>query len=163
MSRSRPIAVSVTAWAIGAVSSVTIGLVALRMIGTGVGDGPLQPLAPNALNQSAAAVAPDVVGPGGSPSGAPSASGSAGSSAGSVRTVNTVAGMAIVSCYGSNAHLDQWIPAIGYGADDISRGPGVVVKVTFENAQREVSITARCVGGVVEPTVVTNNSVRHDN
>jgi hypothetical protein len=150
MFRARSLAASTIAWTIGAASSVGIGLIALTMIGTSFGSGPLQPLSPNAVDPPAATGAPDP-----SASGAgdgPSVSGSAPSV--TIHTVSTTGGNAFVQCVQSGgAYLYGWAPAPGYRVDDMRRGPGSVVTITFKSDQHEVSVIAHCTGDTVEPTV----------
>jgi len=157
MLRARSLAASTIAWTIGAVSSVGIGLIALTMIGTGFGDGPLQPLSPNAADPSAATGAPD-------PSASDPGSGAPGpipSSPVTVHTVSTPGGSAFVQCVqAGSAYLYGWAPAPGYGVDDIRRGPGSVVTVTFESITREVHVTARCSSGAVTPIIKNEAKVR---
>ena len=161
MLRVRSLAASTIAWTVGAVSSVGIGLVALTMIGTGFGDGPSQPLSPNAVDQPAPGVS-------GSVDPSPSASGNAApaakpTSSATVHTVSTTGGNAFVQCVQSGAYLYGWAAAPGYHIDDLRRGPAAVVRITFENTLHEVTVTARCTGDTVQPIVQNDDGGRgHD-
>lgn len=155
MFRARSLFASTIAWTIGAASSVGIGLIALTMIGTGFGNGPLQPLSPNAVDQPAATGAP---GP------SPSATGSSQQFASAVHTVATTGGNAFVQCGQSGAYLYGWAPAPGYHIDEMRRGPGTVVTITFKSDQNEVSVFAHCIGDTVQPTIRNDDrSHGHDN
>ena len=162
MFRARSLAASTIAWTIGAVSSVGIGLVALTMIGTGFGEGPLQPLSPNAVDQPAGVAT-------GAPDPSPSTTGN-GTPINkptflvTVHTVSTTGGNAFVQCVQTGAYLYGWAPAPGYGVDDVRRGPASVVTITFQSAQREVNVTARCTGDTVQKTITNDSGGRgHDN
>jgi hypothetical protein len=160
MLRARSLAASTIAWTIGAVSSVAIGLVALTMIGTGFGDGPLQPLSTNASSQPAPGVS-DGADP--SPSAGGGASAARPTSAATVHTVSTTGGNAFVQCVQSGAYLYGWAPAPGYHVDDLWRGPAAVVRITFQNTLHEVTVTARCTGDTVQPIVQNDDGGRrHD-
>jgi hypothetical protein len=157
MLRARSLAASTIAWTIGAVSSVGIGLVALTMIGTGFAEGPLQPLSPNPVDPPAAAAT-------GAPDPSPSATSSpAPTTAVTVHTVATTAGNAFVQCVHAGAYLYGWAPAPGYSVDDVRRGPASVVMITFQSTQREINVTARCIGDRVQPTITNDGPDRgHD-
>jgi hypothetical protein len=148
--RPRSIAASTLAWAVGAVVSVAIGLIALSMIGTGFAQGPLQPSSPNALTQA------DAPQSGASPTGtAPSVtSPSPGPTGPAVdRTVTTRGGTVVVRCQASRAYLVGWSPAPGYQTDVLNRGPADRVSIHFEGSGFEIEISAHCVGATVDPSV----------
>jgi hypothetical protein len=148
--RGRSLVVSLAAWTIGAIASVAIGLAALTTIGGGLANAPLDdpPAGAGAQLDPQPSDAPGPADP------TPVASDVAGAPAD--QTVTSRGGQAVVHCTGSTAYLYRWIPDQGYHVDDFKRGPGTDVRVRFESSTREVTITATCQNGVVQPVIWDN-------
>ncbi len=156
MIRGRSVALAVTAWAVGAATAVGVGLLALSSVGTSYVHGPADPLA----GVGDARTSPDTVA-----SGTPSATATPTPSArastvattatgGSERQFTSAGGNVVARCTGADAYLVYWSPAAGYHAGDVVRGPATSVRVQFEGAGRELTMTVTCVGGV--PQAVTH-------
>lgn len=151
MAPIRPVVASVTAWVAGAAAAVSVGLVALSLIGSGIADQPVQPLAPHALDQGASqpTTASATASPGASASSTPpSTTGTAAD-----KTVTSRGGTVVARCRSGGAYLVGWSPAPGYRAEDVVRGPAETAQVKFEGLGREIKITVRCVDGAVRPKV----------
>ena len=154
MARISPVVVSVAAWMAGAVTAVTVGLIALSVIGVGLTDGPIRSLTNNPPSDSvterpAAPATP-------APSGAPASSRPTPTPTGDVasdRTVTSRGGNVVARCRASGAYLVGWSPAPGYRAEDVDRGPAPVARLRFTGHDSELKISVRCVDGVVQSSI----------
>jgi hypothetical protein len=153
MVRLRPALAGSLAWTAGAVSAIVVGLLALSLIRTGLGDEAFQPPGsgvavqsdpePSATPTTEPTAAPRATTPG------PART----EPAVTERTITTTGGTAVATCRGATAYLAFWTPAPGFRAEDVNRGPAPAVRLAFEGLGREIKISVRCVGGVPQPTV----------
>ncbi|MFB9234140.1 hypothetical protein ACFFWC_01100 [Plantactinospora siamensis] len=160
----RRTATNVVAWLIGAVVSVTVGVLALTRVDDGLADG-VQPLSPDSVTR--ALPAPESPSSSPSPSsrrtqsatpGAPHPRRSAASPHRSTaappsprsteRTLTAQGGSILVRCTSDQVYLASWSPAPGYRVADVSRGPDERAALTFVGERRELRIVLRCVDGV---------------
>ena len=159
--RFRPIAASVAAWSVGAATAVGVGMLALSLIGSGLTDGPIQPLAANDPTTPSTSVAvPTRSSAGTAPAPRTSETGKPGTGepgTGTQRTVTSLGGTVITRCADSGAYLVGWSPTPGFGVDDVVRGPGSLVKVTFTNRDQEIKITVSCANGVPQAKTESEN------
>jgi len=155
--RVRPLMASASAWTVGAVVSVAVGLVSLSLIQTGLTADKVQPFARDAatdagspaVQPSAIATTPDTSA---APSAAPPVSGE--------RLLTSKGGNVVARCRDGAAYLVYWSPAQGYHGDDVVRGPAAVAKVTFGKQQREVKLFVTCADNV--PQAVVNEEEIED-
>lgn len=146
-------AAGLLAWLVGAACAVAVGVLALSLIGSGVGDRSRPPLAA----QISPAPSPDDDSPSPAVSRSARPSHSAGSPSPAAspvqRTFTFSVGSVTAECDGDQAYLLSWSPAQGYRADDVRRGPAPIVQVRFESLTREPAIVVRCVAGVPRASV----------
>lgn len=168
-----------SAWLIGAGAATVGSLLAVSLIGQGIGGNPGQQLTTAAVQHALALEAADshtdapVIGrshavrhrhprhraksrsapPPATPSPAttPTASGTALSSSG---------GELVAECRGASAYLMSWSPQQGYEIDDVSRGPAATARVTFGSGSGSVVMVVSCRGGM--PVLTTYRKGRRD-
>jgi hypothetical protein len=153
----RRLLASVTAWLLGAIAAVGVGMLALSMVGDGLTAHAVQPLTPDAVERQAP---PSVGAPS---SGVPSETAVAGgpstarSSLPSATTpaarpvdklVTSPGGTSVARCTGASAYLLSWSPEQGYTVHDPMRGPAAAVSVGFRSTTKEYLLSVRCVDGV---------------
>jgi hypothetical protein len=153
--------IGVTAWVLGAVAATAGSMLAVSHLAHGV-------LGPDAQQLTTAAVSNDLhglphVGPAPSPtprarpvsprpagprmSADPASAGSA--AAGQAGTLLvSAAGSVMASCQAAGAYLLYWSPDQGYWADDVSRGPAAIARVSFESGEAGVVMRVSCAGSV---------------
>jgi hypothetical protein len=133
------VALALVAWLAGAAAAVTVGLVALSTVGTGL-FGPADPLAQAADTHASPGPDPD-------PAPEPTTEPTTGPSVGQDRTLTSPGGTVVARCIGDRAYLVLWSPGQGFHTDDAFRGPATVARVSFESRTREVNIKVTCVAG----------------
>lgn len=148
MIRSRPIFALITAWVVGAVASVGVGLLALSLVGETFGDESSPLLAADTVTpvespQAISQPTPGQLAPTGG-----SATATALPQTGPERLLTSAGGSVVARCHGTDAYLVYWTPAQGYRAHDVERGPAGVAKLKFEGQGREYELNVRCVSGV---------------
>jgi hypothetical protein len=62
-------------------------------------------------------------------------------------------GSVTARCDEDVAYLVSWSPAQGYRADDVHRGPAIVVRVEFESFTAEATVWVRCVAGIPRASI----------
>lgn len=149
---NRRVVVSTLAWVGGACAAVVVAMLALSLIGDGLGTGATQPLSGDAA--AAERPLPRVTPPpSASASGAERSPGPARQPPRAhppvavTRLLSSSGGTAVGRCVADRVYLVSWSPAQGYRADEVWRGPGRVARVSFESTRREVTIEAHCDGG----------------
>lgn len=56
-------------------------------------------------------------------------------------------GSVMASCQPGGAYLQYWIPAQGFEAGDVIRGPAALARIQFEHLTTEVTMTVSCSSG----------------
>jgi hypothetical protein len=163
---NRRAVVSALAWVGGAGAAVLVAMLALTLIGDGLGSPGTQPLAADAgpaapYQTAASAEVPSPATSSAHPSAPPASTGVGQVSAPVTRLLSSAGGTAVARCTGDRVYLVSWSPAQGYRVDDVARGPGRYARVTFESMRREVTIQARCVDGVPTGRVYTGSHDLH--
>jgi hypothetical protein len=140
----RPVVIAVVAWLVGAATAVTVGVLALSIVGADL-FGPADPLAQAAapVPSPDSAAGTDLPRPG--TSSAPAAD--------AERTFTLASGTVVARCVDGAAYLVLWSPAPGFRAEDVTRGPAAVTRVKFETRGQEIKVTVRCVDGVPQSQV----------
>jgi hypothetical protein len=154
------VVVSVLAWCAGAAVAVTVGVLALSVVG-----GDLTHEARQSVDGGVAAAARRTATPAGSASGstrpsrpvAPLAADSPTPHAGAPtdvgtpsgepsveRTATSAGGTVTALCSGGRARLVYWTPAQGFRADGVVAGPAEVARLRFEGAGSETAISVAC-------------------
>jgi hypothetical protein len=146
---NRRLLVSTLAWVGGACAAVLVAMLALSLIGDGLGAGQAQPLSAEAAGPERPLPTPGVpsLDGGPSPSRTPAATSASLSShppQAVTRLLTSSGGTAVARCVEDRVYLVSWSPAQGYRADEVLRGPARVARVSFESSRREVTIEARC-------------------
>jgi hypothetical protein len=145
---------SIAAWTLGVVAAVSVGLVALAMIGSGLTANPVQPLSQDMGDQPPLTAA-------GSPSSHPSSRPTQPSPTSSAeprtddtqRLTTTRGGTVVAKCHGDEAYLLYWSPAQGFAVQEVLRGPARVARVTFKGMGREIKISVSCVANVPQSDI----------
>jgi hypothetical protein len=149
MPKLRPALVAVLAFVAAAIAAVSVGMVALNSIGTGLGDGPMQPVA-GAGASTGSFVSPSA-GPstGASLGPSPTASGLGLSGPdGPTRTFETRGGVVVARCVGRAAYLVSWSPNPGFRTDEVHRGLAETAVVKFRSSMEQIEAKIVCASGV---------------
>jgi hypothetical protein len=141
-------AAAVLAWLVGAACAVTVGALALSLIGSGLVDRSRPPLAAQITPTPSAGDASQSPAVSASPRPSPSGDPPSPSTSPVERTFTFAVGSVAARCDGDQAYLVSWSPAQGYRVDDVRRGPALVVQVNFETFTAERRVTVRCVAGI---------------
>ena len=153
MKRPGPIAASVIAWTLGAAVSVSVGLLALSLIGVGLtngsGDHLTQPV--GRADEPVVTITPPP--PSDDPSATPTAAPTATAAVGASHTIDTAGGIVVARCEAGGAYLVSWSPSPGYRADNVDRGPKAEARVSFEGNGREINIRVTCIGLTVHSSI----------
>lgn len=144
MIRPRPLLALITAWVVGAVASVGVGLLALSLVGETFGDESSPLLAADTVTP---VESPATSQPTSSPSGSATAT-PALTQTGPERLLTSAGGSIVARCHGTDAYLVYWTPAQDYRVHDVERGPAEAAKLKFEGQGREYELKVRCVNGV---------------
>jgi hypothetical protein len=151
MVRIRPVVASTAAWVVSAAVAVSVGLIALSLIRTGLSDQPVQPLSPYPIGQP---VSPDAVVATPGPTDGTGVSATTSPTAPAAdQTFSTIGGTVIAACRAGGAYLVGWSPAPGYRAADVVRGPAEAAKLKFVGGGQEIEFSVRCSGGVLQPKI----------
>lgn len=160
-------AVNLGAWLVGAVVSVTVGVVALSRIDAGLAGGGMQPLSPDSVTRGMTEVPPATpADPRATSRSAsdpavrnPSVTAVPPSTAASrpVRTTERAftsrGGSFVARCTDGLVYLTSWSPAPGYQSTGVERGPGEGAQLTFQSDLSHVRVLLRCVAGVPQATI----------
>jgi hypothetical protein len=183
---SKRIVFGLVAWLLGAATATAGSLLAVSLLGQGIGGGSSQQLTQDAVNRALASEAAES-----SPSDPPAASRTArpvarssrpakpsaaattdlptpasatvtpaatGASSNPGGTVLTSKGGEVVaSCEPTGAYLLSWYPLQGYEIGDVVRGPAATAWVTFESDNSEVRMAVTCSAGVPSATTSTHS------
>ena len=161
MKRPGPIATSVIAWTLGAAVSVSVGLLALSLIGVGLtndsGDHLTQPVGRADLpGPTVPSAQPTTGDPSAGPSASPMATATA--TVGPNRTIDTSGGTVVARCQPGGAYLLYWSPSPGFRAGVDNRGPAAEARLSFESSTREINVRVTCIGLTVHPSVEEETS-----
>lgn len=138
------------AWLLGAAASVTVGLVALSLIGGGLGAHGVTPLTSTDTAANADLGAPNTSPSSAPPAGsspAPNPSNPGPASTTSEQVLHSVGGFVVARCQLGRAYLVSWTPEQGYETHDVRRGPAGTASVEFEGAQGHVRLDVTCDNG----------------
>jgi hypothetical protein len=154
------VVVSVLAWCAGAAVAVTVGVLALSVVGGDLTrearrsvDGDLPAAVGPTATPAGSAPGPShpspVVAPSTAGSPSPRARGTTDVGAPSgerpvERTATSPGGSVTAVCAGRLVRLVYWTPAQGYRADGVVPGPAEVARLRFEGAGGEVAISVTC-------------------
>jgi len=173
------------AWLLGAATATAGSLLAVSLLGQGIGGGSAQQLTQDAVNGALASEVAESTPPASptesrtvhpaakprkpSPTAAPdppptpaatSASpattdGPPSSSGGTVFT--SKGGQVVASCQPAGAYLLSWSPFQGYEVSYVVRGPAAVARVSFESITVEETMVVTCSAGVPSARTSTGN------
>lgn len=148
---------SLTAWLVGAIVAVSVGVLALSAIGDSWASGTPRSLQANTSTQYGTAPDSPTASPNTSTATSPyttrpQASTGATQRRGESWAVYGDGGTGDVVCSGSLAYLTSWSPNPGYVPEEIHRGPAPVVSVKFASPGSDSVLRVGCVQGV--PTQV---------
>lgn len=150
-------------WLAVAAGAVTVGLLAVTLVGSGLTSGSSQPLSSDGVSRalgatspspSASASASPVPTPTQSPS--PSQSPPATPSGTTTKPFTSAGGTAYAQCTGDQAYLTSWSPHPGYETDEVERGPDSRVSVRFEADDAKIRIIIRCTASGPRATTETD-------
>ena len=181
---SKRIVFGLVAWLLGAATATAGSLLAVSLLGQGIGGSSGQQLPQDAVNHALAKEAaenspsgpptasrtPD---PAASPSGpskpsatatadpppppspTPTATEPSSNPGGTVLT--SKGGEVVASCQPAGAYLLSWYPLQGYEIGDVARGPAATAWVTFESGNSQVRMVVTCSAGVPSATTSTRS------
>lgn len=182
---SKRIVFGLVAWLLGAATATAGSLLAVSLLGQGIGGGSSQQMTQDAVNRALASEASDSSpsdpsaasrttrpGPRSSrlpkpsatatpdlpPAGAtvtPAATSASPAPGGTVLT--SKGGEVVASCQSTGAYLLSWYPLQGYEIDDVVRGPAADAWVTFESGNSVVRMVVTCSAGVPSATTSTRS------
>ncbi len=155
------------AWTVGATAAVAVGLIALSLIGPGLGVRPLDSLSSKSGNMTVAQPLPTTgvpsVGITNSPSGPQkqppnkpagpstgtsiSATHATPSPSDPVRLLTSPGGTVVAVCTAGGVYLVSWSPAQNYGIHEVRRGPTTVAHVSFDSRRDTVTVWVDCFNG----------------
>lgn len=167
---------SALAWGVGAGAAIGVGLLALSLIGDGLGVRPVDQLLPNTASQPnpQAASSSDRSfvarpgstlpgqrrqGPAGSPTpGTPSLAPVPGTPGGPVpsgaaQQISSPGGTVIAQCTDTGVYLVSWSPAQGFRMGSVHRGPNPWANAVFKSPKRDYTVWATCVPGTLQSRI----------
>lgn len=148
----RGMLLGVLGWLAVAAGAVTVGLLAVTLVGSGLTSGTSQPLSSDGVSRALAATSPSPSAtPSRSPSPSPSLTGTA-----VTKPFTSAGGTAYAQCSGGQAYLTSWSPHPGYETDEVERGPDSRVSVRFEADDTKIRIIVRCSGDTPQATTETD-------
>jgi hypothetical protein len=184
---SKRIVFGLVAWLLGAATATAGSLLAVSLLGQGIGGSSSQQLTRDAVNHAlaneAAENSPSVPATGSrtahpaampsrpsTPSATatpdlsappPSATATPAETGASSNPGGTVltskGGEVVASCQPAGAYLLSWYPLQGYEIGDVARGPASTAWVTFESGDSEVRMVVTCSAGVPSATTSTRS------
>lgn len=159
----RRVLVAVLCWVAVAAGAVTVGILAVTVVGREFTAGTSQPLSGNAVARAYAEAngragptagptkasrtpRPSPTRPSESPASTrpPTGPGAPGSK---VVGLSSPGGTVFARCQGDQAYLTSWSPRTGFETEEAERGPDSRTSVKFEADDREVKVIVRCSGG----------------
>lgn len=179
---SKRIVFGLVAWLLGAATATAGSLLAVSLLGQGIGGGSSQQLTQDAVNRALAgeaaenspadrpsrpwtahsvarpsrAAKPSATATPDLPAPPPSATATPAVTGVSAEPSGTVltskGGEVVASCQPAGAYLLSWYPLQGYQIDDVARGPAATAWVTFESGNSEVRMAVTCSAGVPSAT-----------
>jgi serine/threonine-protein kinase len=170
----------VVAWLLGAATATAGSLLAVALLGQGIGGNSAQQLTEGAVNRAlarevteipaptATTVSPAVhsarprpASPSARAAGAPPSAGPAPTASAATAPpqaegtlLTSRGGEVVASCQPAGAYLLSWSPLQGYDIDYVLRGPAATARVTFESTATRVTMFVSCSAGV--PTAVSS-------
>lgn len=182
---SKRIVFGLVAWLLGAATATAGSLLAVSLLGQGIGGSSSQQLTQDAVNhalvreaaenspsdppasspaQPAAspsrrsrpsAAATADLPPPASATATPPATAASSSAGGTVLT--SKGGEVVASCQPAGVYLLSWYPLQGYEIGDVARGPAATAWVTFQSDSSQVRMTVTCSAGAPSATTVTRS------
>jgi hypothetical protein len=155
----RRVLLAVLGWLAVAAAAVTVGVLAISLLGRGLTEGTSQPLSSDAVARALAKASADAT-PGptsarpdptasptdtGKPS--PTPPGKSGKSDPAVTSIPSRGGTVLARCDGDQAYVTSWSPHPNFETEEAERGPDSTASVEFEGDDVKVKIVVRCVGG----------------
>jgi hypothetical protein len=147
----RRVLLGVIGWLAVAAAAVTVGVLAISLLGRGLTDGTSQPLSSDAVARALAKASTGAT-PGPTPerstneSPTPSEGGGPGSTS-SVTSLRSPGGTLLAQCRGDQVYLTSWSPHPDFETDEAERGPDSKASVQFESDDLEVKVVVTCVNG----------------
>ena len=148
----RTVLASGAAWLLGGAASVTVALVALSLIGGGLGARGANP--PTTERTPA-------TGAGSPAAGSPRAPATQAAVSAPGQVLRSDGGFVVASCPDGQAYLASWTPEPGYEARGVHRGPASSASVDFEGARSHLRLIVTCAGGVPQAQVVHETDDGH--
>jgi hypothetical protein len=147
----------VLAWLAGAVTAMVVGVLALSLIGPGLGELTAQPIANPPVDAGDPAPSPTAM-----PT--PSSVGSATGHAPVIRQrlLASAAGNVLAQCSGGQAYLISWSPAPGYRVAGVHRGPAGEAEVSFVTGELRVTMEVHCPAGIPQASIDRGEDSGHD-
>ncbi|MEQ7128588.1 hypothetical protein ABN034_29190 [Actinopolymorpha sp. B11F2] len=157
----RRVLLGVLGWLAVAAVAVTVGVLAISLLGRGLTDGTSQPLSSDAVARALAKASAEATSgsssPGpeantsptttGTPPPTPPAGGEAGGSTPAVTNIPSRGGTVIARCDGDQAYLTSWSPHPDFETEEAERGPDSTASVEFEGDDVKVKVMVTCVNG----------------
>lgn len=148
-------------WLAIAAGAVTVGLLAVTLVGSGMTSGSSQPLSSDGVSRALASTSPSPsasasASPTPTPTQSPSPSPSATPAGTLTKPFTSAGGTAYAQCTGDQAHLTSWSPHPGYETDEVERGPDDRVSVRFESDDAKVRLIIRCTASGPQATTETD-------
>jgi hypothetical protein len=138
----------VLGWLAVAAGAVTVGVLAVTLVGSGLTSGTSRPLSSGAVTRALASSTPV-------PSASPAAVPSVGPAV--TKPFTSAGGTAYAQCVDGQAYLTSWSPHPGYETDEVERGPAARASVRFEADDSKERIIVQCAGDVPRATYETES------
>lgn len=171
------------AWLLGATSATAGSLLAVSLLGQGIGGGAAQQLTQEAVNRALASegaesspvaaptptrtVLPVAKPARPSPTATPDHSQATATTPSPAATQNdentsgtvftSKGGEVLASCQAAGAYLLSWTPLQGFHVDDVLRGPAAAARVTFESTAVDMTMMVTCSAGVPSARTSTDH------
>ncbi|MEQ4210023.1 hypothetical protein [Actinopolymorpha sp. B9G3] len=155
----RRVLLGVLGWLAVATVAVTVGVLAISLLGRGLTDGTSQPLSSDAVARALAKASaeatpePTAVRPEPSTSATPTGEppttppvGEEGSTP-AVTSFPSRGGTVLARCDGDQAYLTSWSPHPDFETEEAERGPDSTASVEFEGDDVKVKVVVTCVNG----------------
>jgi hypothetical protein len=156
----RRVLLGVLGWLAVAAAAVTVGVLAISLLGRGLTEGTSQPLSSDAVARALAKASAGATP--GATTGEPEPStttpaptseeptpgkGSGDGSTPEVTSLRSPGGTIFAQCRGDQAYLTSWSPHPNFETDEAERGPDRKASVQFESDDLDVKVVVTCVGG----------------
>ncbi|MBM7784617.1 hypothetical protein [Tenggerimyces flavus] len=150
----RGILLGVLGWLAVAAGAVTVGVLAVTLVGSGLTSGSSQPLSSDGVSRALGAT---------SPSPSPTATFSptptptpAKTPSSPTKPFTSPGGTAYAQCTSGQAYLTSWSPHPGFETDEVERGPDSRVSVRFEADDTKIRLIIRCSGNTPQASTETD-------